>query len=213
MNEEWRPVKDWENVYEVSNLGRVRRIAPYSLWEGGTRIHPQTGKRVGQNPQRVLRPMLKNGYAVVCLSHGLNTEKWPTIHRLVAAAFLDVQPSPQHSINHINGNKADNRADNLEWATNREQQRHAYRNGLSNHAQFRRLTPEQAHEVFETRGNVSNRDWASRLGVTVQTISAIRNGWSYRDVTGLDAPDSRYDWFPCDRDCECRCHQRRGRVR
>ena len=162
---------------------------------------------------RVLKPMIKNGYAVVCLSRGSGTAKWLTVHGLVARAFLPPRPSAAHQINHKDGDKANNHAANLEWMTARGQQRHAHETGLSNHEQFRKLTADQAREVFNTLGRVSNREWAARLGVTMQTISAIRTGRSYRNITGADARSGRYDWFPCDRDCECRCHQRRNRVR
>jgi hypothetical protein len=161
---------------------------------------------------RVLKAMPKSKYLQVCLTYGKRT-RWYTVHGLVARVFLPARPTAAHQVNHVDGDKTNNVIGNLEWATRREQQRHAHDNGLSNHEQFRKLTPNQAREIFDTLGQVSNREWAARLGVTMQTISAIRTGRSYRDITGADARSGRYDWFPCDRDCDCRCHQRRNRVR
>src|SRR5215471_6907069 len=79
MTEQWRPVKDWEGIYDVSDQGRVQRVAPRPDWKGGGRIHSATGKRVGVNPARVLRPMLKSGYLQVCLARGSRLG-YPRIH-------------------------------------------------------------------------------------------------------------------------------------
>ena len=51
------------------------------------------------------------------------------IHRLVAVAFI-TNPSEKAEVNHINGNKLDNRVENLEWVSREENIRHAYDNGL-----------------------------------------------------------------------------------
>jgi hypothetical protein len=162
---------------------------------------------------RVLKALPKQGnYLQVCLSFGKRI-RWYTVHGLVARVFLPPRPTAAHQVNHIDGSKTNNVVGNLEWATRREQQRHAQDNGLSNHEQFRKLTPAQARKVFDTLGQVSNREWAAKLDVTTQTISAIRTGRSYRNITGADIRSGRYDWFPCNQDCECRCHQRRNRVR
>lgn len=98
--EEWRPVVDWEERYEVSNLGRVRRLA--------------TGRIM-----RFARHVA--GYSNVGLSPGVNTR---TVHRLVGEAFLGPRPSG-HQINHKNGDKTDNRLENLEYVTPSENVRHS----------------------------------------------------------------------------------------
>jgi hypothetical protein len=209
MDERWLPVVGWESFYEVSDHGRVRRIAPRKDWAGGTRIHPETKRPVGVPPMRVLKPMLKNERPTVCLTRGEGTEWWPSVHVLVATAFLEPKPSPKHTVNHINGDKADNRVENLEWATAREQQTHAASLGLKRHTQYQRLTDDQAREVYATIGQVSGRQWALRLGVNQVIISSIRTGATYRWATGAPPHRRRGQWFPCTEECECRCHQRR----
>jgi len=53
------------------------------------------------------------------------------VHRLVATEFIGDPPTPGHEVNHRNGNKQDNRVENLEWVTRRENVIHAFRNGLN----------------------------------------------------------------------------------
>lgn len=153
--------------------------------------------------------MLKSGYPTVCLSRGTGTEKWPTVHTLVAEAFIGPRPTPKHTVNHINGEKVDNRSENLEWATTRQQQNHAAGLGLKRRTEFQRLTDEQAREVYATIGQISGREWATRLGVHPVLISSIRTGGTYRWATGAPPNKRRGQWFPCTEECECRCHQRR----
>lgn len=106
-SELWKPVKDYEGLYEVSNFGNVRGLA--IVTHNGHGSFVKSGK--------LLRPYVdKDGYLVVGLrDHGRN--KTAKVHRLVAQAFL---PNPKNlpQVNHIDENKANNHLDNLEWCTN-----------------------------------------------------------------------------------------------
>ena len=111
MEEEWRPVKGYEGLYEVSNMGRVK-----SLHASQSIIMKQATKN--------------DGYVQVNLSKdGVPSKKY--VHRLVATAFVR-NPNNYEFVNHKDGNKKNNTVDNLEWCTSSYNMRHAYRNGLTN---------------------------------------------------------------------------------
>ena len=78
----------------------------------------------------------KYGYQVITLSKN-GIRKSYTVHKIVALAFID-NPLNKKTVNHINGNKLDNRVENLEWATEKENQRHKWENGLANYKRDKR---------------------------------------------------------------------------
>ena len=103
MKETWRDVPGLEGFYSVSSFGSV-----YSIRSGKT-----------------LKQKNSSGYKRVCLSV-CGKRKDVLVHRLVALAFID-NPEKKPTVNHINENKCDNRVENLEWATHREQNVHGTR--------------------------------------------------------------------------------------
>jgi len=100
----WKVIKEYPN-YKVSNLGKVKHY------------------------ERLLRPNINRyGYETVLLYNNVGRRKY-LVHRLVAFAFIpNTLNKPQ--INHINGIKTDNRVENLEWVTNSENMKHAFRTGI-----------------------------------------------------------------------------------
>lgn len=112
-NEEWRVIPGTDDLYEVSNLGRVRSIT-----------HTDSMGRVQKG--RVLC-FGDNGKGY--LHVGLGKRRQDYVHRLVAAAFVD-NPDELTEINHIDGDKSNNAATNLEWTTHRANLKHSYDTGL-----------------------------------------------------------------------------------
>lgn len=83
------------------------------------------------NRKGVLIKPTKDPYGYLRCTFSDNGErKSYYVHRLVAIAYID-NPLHKNTVNHINGIKTDNRVENLEWATNREQKEHAIRTGLA----------------------------------------------------------------------------------
>lgn len=114
--------------------------------------------------------------------------KTRTVHRVIANAFVPCDPSREF-VNHIDGNKKNNSANNLEWCTRSENVRHAYRHGLKPRPigtknSRCKLTNEQVEFIKRNyiKGDKVHGAVAlgKRFGVAHQTISAIVSGqnWS-----------------------------------
>lgn len=120
MNEEWKPIKNYENEYEISNFGRVRSFDRYIR-----SANSKTGLQFKKG--QILKQKLNkaNGYKMITLWKN-NKQRGYNIHRLVAEHFLPME-NGKNTVNHINGDKTDNRVDNLEWVSYGDNLSHSYK--------------------------------------------------------------------------------------
>ena len=101
MKEEWKPVKDFEGIYEISNLGRLKSF------------------KSDKNGLILKNTNSKGWYFTVVLTKKEKTLS-VRIHRLVALHFIKNDCIDKKQVNHIDGNKQNNVVSNLEWVTPRE---------------------------------------------------------------------------------------------
>ena len=121
MEEEelWKPIKDYEGLYEISNLGRIRSLDRYIKSRSSRgEMQFKKGTVLKQKFNRV------TGYYVVTLWKN-GEQKGYTVHRLIASHFLP-KDDKREVVNHKDGNKLNNCVSNLEWVSYSENLSHSY---------------------------------------------------------------------------------------
>ena len=116
------------------------------------------------------------GYHEVLLSEN-GVTKNHLAHRLILSAFSPIEDMDLYDINHINGNKTDNRVENLEWCSRSENIRHSYTNGLQKrvtnpHGTFRVLSAEDLETIrsLHQKGYI-DRHIANEIGCSRELVS------------------------------------------
>lgn len=167
--EEWRPCPGFPD-YEASSLGRVKRVTDSGSWKAGRVLNPSV---LHAGHHRV--DLMRDGRPV----HA-------RVNRLVCEAFHGPAPTLKHHAAHGDGNPGNDRADNLRWATCK--QNHADRDLHGRTARGARqgsakLCDEAVRDIRArlTTGE-SKQEIADRYGVTRQTIGSIASGVGWRHV-------------------------------
>lgn len=146
MEEEiWRPIPGYDGVFEASNTGKVRSWA-----RGG--------------PNELSQHKINSGYLTVCIK-----KKSKLVHRMVALAFCDGYRDGL-CVNHIDANRTNNRADNLEWVTYKENIRDCIRRGTHNY--------KSAHKVAHSKRRIKVTAVNEASGETIN-FDAIRRAAQY----------------------------------
>lgn len=166
MEEIWKPVVGWEGVYEVSNLGNVKRIM------NGFVLKPsvQTAHAC-KNPYKRLRVGLwKN-----------NKGKQYKIHRLVAEAFI---PNPENKpqVNHKDNNPLNNNINNLEWVTGKENIHYAMNQGRMNRGSNNGMSKLQKEDILSIRkSNETKKEIMNRHSISKSYLNQLLRGerWSH----------------------------------
>ena len=176
--EVWRYIPGWDNVYMVSNLGRVKSLDRYIYQKNK---HGGITKRLLKG--RVLRPCLnKNrGYVYVTLQIQGQKEN-AKLHRLVCKSFY-LNPHLKPDVNHIDGDKLNNRADNLEWVTREENMQHALANGLTTCRYNAKLSENEVLKIRDYYENGMSLGAITNLfDVTKATICRVVNNKVWQNV-------------------------------
>ena len=168
----WKPLARWEGIYEISSIGRVKRIDGNNC--------AKIGHIMGTN--------LINGYPVVRLRYKGRTER-KTVHTHVLESFIGPRPLGMQ-INHINGIRHDNRLENLEYCTPQENIQHSYdalnrvKKGAVGEANGKsKLTPEKVLTIrrLYANGGRSQQSIADEFCIAQNMVSKIvlRQFWNH----------------------------------
>lgn len=175
--EVWKEIEGYEGLYEVSDKGNVRSKDRTIIYNNGKKVFYK-GKEKSQITD-------KYGYSYVSLYKG-QKHKQGVIHRLVANAFIPKVKEKNH-INHIDGIKSNNHAENLEWCTPKENSLHAIEKGLLkdvvgvNHYKAK-LDEDDVREIRRrTKEGETYQSLANDFGVAKSTIGFIvrRKTWKH----------------------------------
>jgi len=170
----WKPISGFEHGYEISNYGRVRSKGRIQSSSQGSFF------RAG----RILKLASTRGYLHVRLYKNAKVyDRY--VHRLVAETFIE-NPLNKKEVNHIDGNKLNNHASNLEWCTRKHNMRHARRLGL--HVPDRtKLSASEAKQIIKMRADGIPRDVVARkFGISVNHVWSVTSGESWGWATNAD---------------------------
>lgn len=161
MLETWKPINEYEDIYEISNIGRIRNV---------------------KNKKIVKSYITKHGYKRVQLSKN-GKRKNHFIHRLVAEVFIP-KPNDKNYVNHIDFNRTNNNIKNLEWTTAKENIHHSMDNIVK--AALRTKKPvTKHHNIYKNRNHFQVR--VQRYGKVIidKTFVTLKEAIGYLAQQGV----------------------------
>lgn len=163
--EVWKDITGYEGHYQVSSHGVIKSM-PRMRKSKGSSFAPLCGRILKQKTS-------KSGYK--CLHLTANEKHChPSVHRLVALAFID-NPENKPTVNHIDGDKTNNKMSNLEWATSSEQMSHAIKLDLlelRGHTKFSKQFKQEVHDYYKDN-SVSLFTLAKMFNMSERTAGRI----------------------------------------
>lgn len=174
----WKAIPGFEGKYEASNQGRIRSLDRISIrpdrWGNMTKYRLK-GRILGLDPHHT-------GYLVVKLGRA---DKQYRVHQLVAITWIG--PTPEGMVvSHSDDNKWNNAVRNLEYMTNPENVKRAYRTGrLSNCGETNGkavLTDDLVRKILEFPRTVSARKVAMELGLKKHNVDSVRQGRGWKHI-------------------------------
>jgi hypothetical protein len=165
----WKDIPNYEGLYQVSNKGRVKSLARSVIYTNGV---------IGNFKERILRTSLTLGYPDVVLTRDKKRTTFK-VHSIMAVVFLGHTMHSGMTVNHIDGNRANNNLENLEVVTHKQNMRHAFDIGLLEFYGEKnansKLSNSQVAEIRELlRKGELPKCIALRFGVTASCIYSIK---------------------------------------
>jgi hypothetical protein len=174
MTEVWKPVLGWEELYEASDIGRVRSLDRVTGGPFGS-----TRKTKG----RILRPSKVKGYWHVCLKDKQRVKN-EYVHRLVLLAFVG-EPGPDQQGCHGDGDRLNNALSNLRWDTLAANKLDMIKHGTSTRGESNpqaKLTADQIRAIRADRGfGLGYEEIAKKYGISSSHSHAVcsRTVWKH----------------------------------
>lgn len=159
---EWRPVKGFENLLEVSSAGDIRST-PVDRTDKNGRVYSVKGKELAKYTTA-------RGY-VQSATKIKGEQTILSVHRTVAEAFI-LNPNRYSQVNHKDGDKLNNIVSNLEWCSRDQNMKHALETGKYKKFQTKAINLKTG-EIFIFD---SSYDASKKLGVHTGNISRVANG-------------------------------------
>lgn len=176
-NEIWKDVVGWEGLYQVSSMGRFKSLS--------------REKTLGARGKKIMKSFIMKqnevkGYLTILFYNNSIRKKYQS-HRVVANHFIE-NTKNKRTVNHINGNKKDNRINNLEWSSDSEQQIHAVKIGLRNktlgeNSNLSKLNETLVKEIRELhKQKVKQNKLAITYNINRNTVSNIVNNKTWKHI-------------------------------
>lgn len=167
-HEQWKNIPGYEGLYQVSNLGQVRRLPKKITTKSGwNQVHHGGIKKLGT----------RNGYHYLWLFKS-NVGKKFYVHELVAAAFICDRPRG-YDIHHINHNRLDNRPENLQYIS---RGKHAMHHSAGEKSSSSKVTESQVRQIKTLCKTMRVVDVARKLGISYHIAWQVSHGKTWKHV-------------------------------